>query len=342
MSHPSRLFTALLCAVLVLNCTACSLVPLWPGAPVLPPSCAPEGSAPIAPAEHSPSLPEPAASSAPPPSDPAPSVPVPSDPAPSDPAAPMPPSLPEPEPPLSTYDFSRPAPESPAVDNSYFADAAFVGDSRTDGFLLFSGVKNGRNITANGLSIFQLATKECIPVGDTLHTPLEVLAQAEYGKVYLSLGINELGYQNDQGFYQAYCQAIDAIRDCQPGAVIYIQALIPLNEEKIAASGGRDYLENDHLRIYNDLMRQVAEEKQVVFLDLYSAFAQDGALPYDASHDGVHLSVEYYRKWLEYLRHHTVDFLTLYPGGVSQVTPLPESRPEPAPIHKPASEVMPL
>ena len=36
----------------------------------------------------------------------------------------------------SSYDFSQPAPESPAVDNTYFEDAAFVGDSRTDGFLL--------------------------------------------------------------------------------------------------------------------------------------------------------------------------------------------------------------
>ena len=31
------------------------------------------------------------------------------------------------------YDFTQPAPETEAVDNSYFEDAAFVGDSRTDG-----------------------------------------------------------------------------------------------------------------------------------------------------------------------------------------------------------------
>ena len=41
-------------------------------------------------------------------------------------------SLP-PEPPVSalpSYDFSQPAPEGEAVDNRYFDDAAFVGDSR--------------------------------------------------------------------------------------------------------------------------------------------------------------------------------------------------------------------
>ena len=42
--------------------------------------------------------------------------------------------------PVPAYDFSQPAPERDAVDNSYFADAAFVGDSRTDGFLIYSGI----------------------------------------------------------------------------------------------------------------------------------------------------------------------------------------------------------
>ena len=37
-----------------------------------------------------------------------------------------------PAPAAPLYDFSQPAPEGEAVDNSYFADAAFVGDSRTD------------------------------------------------------------------------------------------------------------------------------------------------------------------------------------------------------------------
>ncbi len=93
--------------------------------------------------------------------------------------------------------------------------------------------------------------------------------------MYLSLGVNELGYYNDEGFYQAYCDAIDAIRACQPDAVIYIQGLIPLNESVVAASGGPSYLTNEHLRVYNGLMQKAAEEKQVVFLDLYSEFANE-------------------------------------------------------------------
>ena len=218
----------------------------------------------------------------------------------------------------SSYDFSQPAPESPAVDNTYFEDAAFVGDSRTDGFLLYSGIGTGTNLTSNGLSIFKLAEKKAITIDGTAYTLLEALELGEYGKVYLSLGVNELGYYNDEGFYQAYCDAIDAIRACQPDAVIYIQGLIPLNEGQIAATTGRTYLTNDHLRIYNDLMKKAAQEKQVVYLDLYSEFVdENGALPEDGSHDGVHLTKAYCQRWLEYLKTHTVDYDTLYPDGAA-------------------------
>ena len=221
---------------------------------------------------------------------------------------------------LSAYDFSQPCPESPAVENDYFEDAAFVGDSRTDGFMIYSGIGCGENLTSNGLSIFKLAEKKALTIDGQKYTLLEALALEQYGKVYLSLGVNELGYNNDQGFYQAYCQAIDAIRACQPNAVIYIQGLIPLNEDVIAATGGSSYLTNEHLRTYNDLMKQAAQEKQVVFLDLYSAFVgEDGQLPEDASRDGVHLRKSYCEQWLEYLKTHTVSYETLYPTQEAQV-----------------------
>ncbi len=217
------------------------------------------------------------------------------------------------------YDFSQPAPQRAAVDNDYFADAAFVGDSRTDGFLIYSGIGRGKNLTSNGLSIFQLGEKKALTIGGKKYTLLEALALEQYGKVYLSLGVNELGYYDDEGFYRGYCQALDSIRAIQPNAVIYIQGLIPLNEEVITQTGGRTYLTNEHLRVYNDLMRKAAQEKQVVFLDLYSEFVdENGELPAEDSRDGVHLRSDGCKQWLAYLQTHTVEFETLYPNGAPQ------------------------
>ena len=221
--------------------------------------------------------------------------------------------IPEPEPeaelpPEPAYDFTQPAPEREAVDNTYFADAAFVGDSRTDGFMIYSGIGTGKNLTSNGLSIFKLAEKKALKIGGEKYTLLEALEMGSYGKVYLCLGVNELGIYDDEGFYNSYLAAIDSIRAIQPQAVIYIQGLIPINEGEIAATGGNTHLNNEHLRVYNELMRKAAQEKQVVYLDLYTEFVdENGELPPGASRDGVHLKKEYCQRWLTYLQTHTVE-----------------------------------
>jgi len=238
----------------------------------------------------------------------------------------------------SPYDFSKPVPASTAVDNSYFADAAFVGDSRTDGLLIFSGIGCGTNLTSNGLSIFQLAEKKALTIGGQKYTLLEALAMQQYGKVYISLGVNELGVYDDEGFYRSYCQAIDEIRACQPNAVIYIQGLIPLNEGVIAQTIKRDYLTNEHLIVYNNIMKRVALEKQVAFLDLHTEFLdENGELPADASNDGVHLLRDGYKKWLAYLKTHTVSYDTLYSSQPNQ----PELPEQPSAPSTPVTPVVP-
>lgn len=221
-------------------------------------------------------------------------------------------------PPVESYDFTQPVGESEAVGVEYFDDAAFVGDSRTEGMLLYSGMTHGDKLTSTGMNIFKLADTKAIKIGGQEYTLLEALSLKQYGKVYLCLGINELGYRNDDGFYRHYCETIDAIRACQPNAVIYVETLIPLNEQVNAKVKGPSYLTNEHLMIYNDLIRQAAEEKQVALLDVYYAFEVDGSLPAEATKDGSHLTSPYCRQWMDYLMAHTVDFDTLYPDGIPE------------------------
>ena len=81
-------------------------------------------------------------------------------------------------------------------------------------------------------------------------------------------------------------------------------------------TGGKDYLRNERLLVYNELMKQAAMEKKVAFLDLNPVFADEtGQLPADDSRDGVHLRGEACKRWLEYLKTHTVEYETLYPDG---------------------------
>lgn len=240
------------------------------------------------------------------------------------------PTLPEPEPQpepvrppvpdasASDYDFSQPVPEREAVELSYFSDAAFVGDSRSEGFYLY-GVKRGKNLSSSGLSVFTFPTKKSFTVNGTHCTALEALSAKEYTKVYLGFGVNELGYINANAFYEAYCETIDAVRSCQPYAVVYAQTMAPVNENQVTATGGKKHLNNERVQLYNDLIRKAAQEKCIPLLDIYSALVVDGSLPAAASRDGIHINREYSQKQLDYLRRHTVDFDTLYPQPKPEV-----------------------
>lgn len=205
------------------------------------------------------------------------------------------------------YDYTQAVPESGAVEEDYFADAVFIGDSRTDGFRLFSGLSQGDYLVKTGLSVFKVDTDK-IKVGEEKLTVAQALERKEYGKVYVCLGLNELGMYNDQGYYDHYAELLDVIRATQPNATVYVQLLIPVNMQKCAEKGVGDYINNDQIAVYNGLLRQLAQEKQVFLTDPAQAIVErsTGEPPYDAVADGIHFQKEPYRQWLDYLKRHTV------------------------------------
>lgn len=204
------------------------------------------------------------------------------------------------------YDFASPVPETEAVDDSYFDDAAFIGDSRIDGFRLYSGIKNGEFIVHTGLSIFQVGKKDITYKGKKMKV-MEALGKGEYKKVYVSLGVNELGMNNDTGYHDHFAKLVDDIRAQQPDATIYIQLLIPVNEQKCREKGIASYIENGHLQTYNDILKEVAQEKHVFLVDPAEELTDEtGEPPYDSVADGVHFQRGPYKQWFDYLKRHTI------------------------------------
>lgn len=205
------------------------------------------------------------------------------------------------------YDYSQPVPLSDAVEEDYFADAAFVGDSRTDGFRLYSGLTQGEFIVKTGMSVFRLEQDKVNYHGEKL-TVLEALGRGSYGKIYLSIGVNELGQYDDQGYYDHYAKLVDDIRAQQPEALIYVQLVIPVNAQKCKEKHQPYYVTNDQIAVYNDLLRQLVQDKRVLLLDPGEALTDETLQPpYDTVTDGVHFTRPTYKLWLEYLKTHTIE-----------------------------------
>ncbi len=227
--------------------------------------------------------------------------------------APTPSPTPAVTPPPAVLDVSRPVPQGEPVGMDYFADALFIGDSRTQGLQLYSGIQGATFYAATGLSIFGVNTPGVVTVNGKACSIAEALAQGpQFGKVYIAFGLNELGYYNTEYYLQCYRTFLEQVKTLQPNAVIYLQTLAPVNEEKCAQWGQASCITNQRVRMFNELFAQLALECKVALVDVHAALAEaDGSVPLEATVDGIHFQKPWYETWLTYLCNHTVD-LTAY------------------------------
>ena len=106
-------------------------------------------------------------------------------------------------------------------------------------------------------------------------------------------------------FIDAYSSVIDRIKELQPQAQIYIQSILAVTKKR---SDQKDYINNEGIIARNDRLKELADEKQVFYLDLNAVFCdEDGALVPDYTSDGVHLKAQYLSLWKDYLLTHVVD-----------------------------------
>ena len=184
-----------------------------------------------------------------------------------------------------------------------FSDAVFIGDSRTEGFVLQTGIQTTAYVH-KGLTVASAYTAKVIRQDGEDLSVMEALARTRYNRVYLMFGINETGWISNDIFISDYKQIIDDIKAQNPSAQIYIQSVFPVSEA-VSDSGG--YVRNDKIAEYNKRLEQLAADEGVTFVNVAEAVSTGGVLPDDAATDGIHLDKEYCEKWLSYLEAHTMD-----------------------------------
>ena len=209
---------------------------------------------------------------------------------------------------LPTYDLSAAVPESTAVGNEYFDDAVFIGNSLIVG-LQRTVPLGARYFASIGLNVSQVFTKELVPMkSGKIFTISDALATVEFSKVYLMFGINELGWGSIASFIGYYGQIIDRIREINPDAIIYVQSILPINEEKWAKS--RDFqscINNYAVATFNQKILDMCVEKNAAFVNVGEVLRDEtGNLFADATSDGIHIGGTYATMWVDYLKTHTV------------------------------------
>ena len=214
---------------------------------------------------------------------------------------------PETSPPLPEYDYTSPVPLSSNASDDYFSDTLFIGDSRTQGIMIYSGLKS-TYYAKQALNIRTVFTDKFVELsnGTTVTVPDALKLNNHFTKVYICFGINELGWPDSSTFISYYKELIDVVRAAMPDADIYLQSVIPVTSAVSAKN--TNGVNNRRIIEYNKLILELAAEKKLFYLDTASAFAaSDGALERTNTEDGIHLTRAATVELANYLRAHTVN-----------------------------------
>lgn len=184
------------------------------------------------------------------------------------------------------------------------SSVAFIGDSRTQGLIMYNGLKEVQDYSYIGLMVDTAITKKFVQTnnGEKI-TLLEDMKDKNIKSVYIMLGVNELGWSYPEVFKAKYKELINKIRKIKPDCKIYIQSIIPMTKSK---STSDNIFNNENVEKFNKLIQEVAKEEKVIYLDVKSALIDsEGYLPEEASTDGIHLDIDYCEKWLNYLKNNS-------------------------------------
>ena len=161
-----------------------------------------------------------------------------------------------------------------------FDDAVLIGDSRVEGFRLYTSVPSGRILAQNGATILHM---------DSVAGQAADLAPES---IFIAYGINdiksELG-KDAQGYAALAEEKIGALSQMAPEAEIYVNSILP-------ASPARESAEPVYRKVpaYNEALHAMCERRHWHFVDNSGIAQAHSSLYVD---DGIHLTAGFYRYW---------------------------------------------
>lgn len=197
------------------------------------------------------------------------------------------------------------------VDVGYFDDAIFMGDSLADGFKDYAAW-----MSLKGRGTLYLTQRSMTPrsfmqpgamvdAGDAGVVDVwATIADRQPGKMYITLGTNALMAMDPAEFIESYYQLVAKIRQTSPNTTIYITTIPPTSS---AYAAKEERLSKERIQQANDLIAKMCREENLALINLYDVvMGADGYLNEDINSDGIHMTPEGYKMWLNYLIEHTV------------------------------------
>ena len=130
---------------------------------------------------------------------------------------------------------------------------------------------------------------------------LDEITQGKPAKIFILIGINDISRNiPDSVILRNYQRMIDRIQTESPATKIYVQTILPVNNDfPVKAQFNKD----EHIDYVNRELKKMAEKEKVRLIDLYKEFlGADNKLDKKYTYDGLHLNAEGYKHWAEILK----------------------------------------
>lgn len=185
------------------------------------------------------------------------------------------------------------------VGEEYFDDALFIGDSRIVGLRDYTTLKeHGDFYCETALTIHKVLKQEFKGKG----TVQEALAKRDYGKIYMMVGINELGTGTTEDFIQKYAEVVDELALLEPDAKIFIMGIMKVTEKKSTQDG---IFNNENIEARNHAIATLADNERIFYVDVNEAVCdENGNLKEEYSNDQIHLLGMYNDLCKQFLMEH--------------------------------------
>lgn len=210
----------------------------------------------------------------------------------------------------SSSSVSKEEPKEPIVkgpvDDEFFSDALFIGDSITEGLCGYGNIKTADYFYHIGLSVNQLFNKPKTDdrTGKTLE---QTLKQKQYKKIYIHLGINELGTGTADSFSKLFANTVSKIHEYDPDALIFIDSIFPVTKEK---SDKDKTFKIATVNQRNEALASICDNKKVFFLNLTPCMDDgNGYMKPDFSNDSTHPKAKYYPLVCDQIKKSTAEVL---------------------------------
>lgn len=186
--------------------------------------------------------------------------------------------------------------EFATVDESYFDDALFIGDSRTVGLRDYTDLSEHADFYCEtSLTIYKALTQKFKGKG----TVEEALLKNTYGKIYIMVGVNELGQGTTENFMEEYTKVVDRIHELAPEAKIFIQGIMRVTGKKHNSDA---IFNNNNINARNNAIATLADNEQFFYIDVNEVICdEEGNLNAEYTHDQLHLLGMYNDLWKEFL-----------------------------------------